>query len=361
MALFTSARTWRGSSVAFAGIAHGLRERGHRVHMLAGDEALIDGFERLGLPASRVPIWNTGLREARALARVLREQQADAVLVDRPRDLRLAALASTAHRVAIMNCYNLSRSRPPTDLLSRVAYRRVGLTVFVSETIARRVLADAGYIRRRPHEVIHNGVDVDRFRPDSAAAAAFRSMHGLADQAFVLAVGSLTLDKGYDFLLDVWARMGAAAPPLIVCGEGAHGERLRARVGALGADVRFLGQLEPEALAGAYSAATCFVHAGAVETFGLSVLEAMACGAPVLAVRGGAVPEVLGDAGVLAPAGDIERFSCHLGDLLRDAPRRAALGAAARRRALERFTLTRMRDSYSRAVESVCDRCASSS
>lgn len=359
--LLTSARTWRGSSVSLAEIARGLRESGHRVHLLAGDEAVVDGFTRLGLPASRVPTGNTGLREAGALVRVLRTQGAHAILVDRPRDLRLAALASVVHPLAIVNCYNLSRSRPPLDLLSRLAYRRVGLTIFVSETSAARVLALARYIRRRPYRVIHNGVDAGEFRPDAAAAAAFRAAYGLADRPFVLAVGSLTPDKRYDFLLEVWARLGAPAPPLVACGAGPLGARLRDRARDLGADVRFVGQLDPETLRGAYAAATCFVHAGAVETFGLSVLEAMASGVAVLAVRGGAVPEVVGEAGELAPAEDAGAFATQLRGLLADGRRRAALGAAARRRVLDQFSLERMRAGYVSALADVCAQCASPS
>jgi glycosyltransferase involved in cell wall biosynthesis len=155
--------------------------------------------------------------------------------------------------------------------------------------------------------------------------------------------------------------MRAAAPPLVVCGEGAHGGRLRDRARELGADVRFIGHLAPETLPGAYSAATCFVHAGAVETFGLSVLEAMACGAAVLGARGGAVPEVVGAAGLLAPADDAGEFQAQLRALLADAPRRAALGEAARRRALDQFSLERMHGSYAAAIESVCAPCASRS
>ena len=353
VAFLTSARTWRGSGVSLASVAEGLREHGHAPYMLAGDAEVVDAFTALGLPASRVPTGNTGLREAGALARALWRIGAHAVLVDRPRDLRLASLASLLYPVAIVNCYNLSRSRPPSDPLTRLAYRRVGLTIFVSETSAARALRLAGYLRRRPHRVIRGAVDAERFRPDADAAAAFREARGLGATPFVLAVGSLTLDKRYDFLLDAWSRLGAEAPPLLVCGDGAHRDRLRERARELGVPVRFLGYLVPDELRGAYNAATCFVHAGAVETFGLSVLEAMACGRPVLGVSGGAVPEVIGAAGLLAPVDDMDGFIAHLRELLCTESRRAALGAAARRRVLDHFSLRAMRRAYADAVETV--------
>jgi glycosyltransferase involved in cell wall biosynthesis len=352
VAFLTSARTWRGSGVSLASVAQGLQERGHTAHMLAGDAQVVDAFAALGLPAGRVPTGNTGIREVRALASVLGEIGADVILVDRPRDLRLAALASVVHPVSIVNKYNLSRPRPPRDLLTRLAYRQVGLTVFVSETLAERALAQARYLRRRPHRVIREAVDAEWFRPDLEAAREFRAATGLGAEDFVLAVGSLTLDKGYDFLLDAWARLGSSAPSLLICGEGAHRERLRARTRDLGVDARFLGHLGPDLLRGAYNAACCFVHAGKVETFGLSVLEAMACGRPVLAIAGGAIPEVLGDTGLLAPA-DTETFIALLRELLGDEARRTSMGDAARRRALQHFSMQRMRQAYASAIESV--------
>jgi len=338
--------------VSYANIARGLREHGHSPHLLAGDKQVVDAFAALGFSARQVLTGNTGVREVRALAQALDRIGADALLVDRPRDLRLAALASLLHPTAIINRYNLSRDRPPVDLLSRIAYRRVALTIFVSATLAERALGSADYLRRRPHQVILEGVDTERFLPDRDAGAEFRAARSLV-QPFVLAVGSLTLDKRYDVLLDVWSRLGSAAPPLIVCGEGVHGDRLRQRAKDLQVDVRFLGYVGPGELRGAYNAAECFVHAGMVETFGLSVLEAMACGRPVLGIDSGAVPEVVGVAGVLAPPDDADAFLRLLQELLRDERRRAALGQAARQRVLEHFSLPGMWRAYASAIESV--------
>ena len=365
VAFLTSARMWRGSGVSFANIARGLVERGHRPHFCAGEAAVAEAFAAQGFSVSHVPTGNTGFREARHLAGTLRAIGADAIVVDRPRDLRLAALASLRHAVAIVNRYNLSRTEPPRDLLTRLAYRRVSLTLFASETNARQALERGRYLHRRPMRVITEGVDTDVFRPDSQAAQAFRSATGL-DGGFVLAVGSLTADKRYDFLLEVWRRLGERAPMLAVCGEGGEAERLRQRARSLRLPVRFLGHVAPPALVGGYNAATCFVHAGAVETFGLSVLEAMACGRAVLAVRGGAVPEVLADTGVLASQDDPGEFVTRLRELIDGPALCAALGAAARSRAIARFGLPEMRRRFVAAIESVCAPgpslgCASSS
>src|SRR3954451_18757414 len=93
VAFLTSARAWRGSGVSLCHIAQGLIGRGHRVHMLAGELPVLQEFERRGLPASRVLTKNTGLRPVRALAQTLGVLQANCLVVDRPRDLRLGALA----------------------------------------------------------------------------------------------------------------------------------------------------------------------------------------------------------------------------------------------------------------------------
>src|SRR5437870_6035145 len=115
----------------------------------------------------------------------------------------------------------------------------------------------------------------------------------------------------------------------------------------------FLGQVEPPTLVGAYNAATCVVHTRPDETFGLALAEAMACGRPVLAPASGGPVEVVGDAGVLAASEDPRGFATQLERLLADPGRRAALGAAARRRAVERYSVERMVRDYAELLESL--------
>jgi glycosyltransferase involved in cell wall biosynthesis len=254
--------------------------------------------------------------------------------------------------VRLINRYNLSRTRPPRDFVSRLAYHQVSLTIFVSHTNARQALGAGRYLSRRPYRVIHEGVGPE-FQPDTARAAAFKAQLELSGRDFVLAVGSLTADKRYSFLLHAFNQLGTSAPVLVVCGDGPLRDQLQSEARDLGVDARFLGLVDPEALRGAYSSALCFVHACGIETFGLSVLEAMACACPVVAVNQGAVPEVLGDTGILSSDHPAD-FAGQLRELMASPERQRALGSAGRQRATSLFSLARMQREHSEAVESVC-------
>ncbi|HXL08451.1 MAG TPA: glycosyltransferase family 4 protein, partial [Gemmatimonadales bacterium] len=138
-----------------------------------------------------------------------------------------------------------------------------------------------------------------------------------------------------------------------LCGSGALEGALRAQARQLGVNATFLGQVEAPTLVGAYNAATCVVDTCPDETFGLALAEAMACGRPVLAPASGGPVEVVGDAGVLAAPEDPRGFAAQLERLLADPGRRAGLGAAARRRAVERYSVGRMVRDYAELLESL--------
>jgi len=353
IALLTSSRFWRGSSTVFAVLGRGLAERGHGTTALVAYEPLATGFEARGLNVRTLPVGHTTLRGARALRHALGREglAADMVLVDRARDIRLAAYASLGTPLAIVYC--ISTPRPPRDLLTRLAFRRVALTVFLTEQLARRALTEAPFMRRAGRRVIPNGVDCDLFRPDEAAGRAFRQRRDLGDGAVLLGVGALEIEKRWDLLLEGVARLAPPAPPLVLCGAGALEGSLRAQAERLGLDVRFVGQLDSAELVAAYNAATCVVHTRPDEVFALALIEALACGRPVLAAAGGGTPELLDDAGVLAPPEDPSAFARLLQDLLGDQQRRAALALAARRRALERYSVERMVHDYAEVVEAL--------
>jgi len=154
-------------------------------------------------------------------------------------------------------------------------------------------------------------------------------------------------------LLDSLALLAPPAPQLALCGTRALEGSLRAHAERLGLDVRFLGQVAAGELVGAYNAATCVVHTRPDEVFALALIEALACGRPLVASGGGGTPELVGEAGVLAPPDDPAAFARLLGDLLRDAEHRATLALAARRRAVERYSVERMVRDYAELLEAL--------
>jgi len=353
IALVTSSRFWRGSSNVFAVLARGLAGRGHTTTAVVAYDPLLSGFQARSLRVRKLPVGHTTFKGARALRQALGtgELAADVVLADTARDIRLAAFASLGTPLPVVYC--ISTLRPPRDLLTRLAFRRVSLTVFLTQQVARSVLAEAPFMRRAGHRVIPNGVDCNLFRPDEAAGRAFRRRHALGDGPVLLGVGALESEKRWDLLLDGVARLAPPAPRLVLCGTGALEGSLRAHAERLRLDVRFVGQIDSGDLVGAYNAATCVVHTCPVEVFGLALIEALACGRPVVASGGGGTPELVGEAGVLAPLGDPSAFARLLQDLLGDQERRAALGLAARRRAVERYSVERMVRDYAEVVEAL--------
>lgn len=353
VAFVCSADSFRGSTVSLKHLAKGLAERSAVVRVFTGAEVVSAPLRAEGVDVEQLDLSHTGWRTARGLRRALAVFGAEVLIVDRPRDLRLGLLATLGTRVALVNRYNSHRPRPPRDILTRLAYQ-VGVreTIFLTREMAQRILDAAPWMRRVPHCVIPEGVDAEQFRPDASSAAAFRARHGLGDTRFLLAVGALTREKRGEFLVDALSKL-PNAPLLLFCGEGPMQESLTARAAALGVSVRFLGIMPRDELRGAYNAASAMVHACAVETFGLSVLEAMACGCPVVGVRAGGLLEVVGtdgEAGTLVDAGDPVEMAQKVREILRDSKLSARVREAARRRARERFELSTMSARYERAA-----------
>jgi len=147
-------------------------------------------------------------------------------------------------------------------------------------------------------EAIPNGVSA-RFRPvsDPAALAAFRARHGLGEGPLIAYLGTLQPRKNVELLAAAFGRVASQLPgaELVFAGRIRPGYRPnlpRERV-------RLIGPLAEAELPLFYSTAAVLVNASLYEGFGLTLVEAMACGCPVIALRRSAVPEVTGDAALL--------------------------------------------------------------
>jgi glycosyltransferase involved in cell wall biosynthesis len=116
--------------------------------------------------------------------------------------------------------------------------------------------------------------------------------------------------------------------------------------------VRLLGPVDPEDLPALYSLASCLAHPAWYEGFGLTPLEAMACGTPVVASSATSLPEVVGDAALLVDPGDVEGWTEALARVLGDPDVAADLRGRGLRRAAE-FTWRRAAEATWEVVDEV--------
>jgi len=206
--------------------------------------------------------------------------------------------------------------------------------------------------------VVPNGVDVKRFKPCGKAVARRRTGLGVREKV-VLTAGRLSFEKNVDVVLKAFAlvlRQEGSARLVVTGGGPAEREckRLAVELG-VGNRVSFPGFVGEGLLPAYYSAADVFVTASTFETQGLSLLEAMACGTPVVGANALAIPEAVdcGRNGFLFEPGDVDGCARELLKVLgAGGARRKSWSAAARRKALE-FSLPKAVDALERVYESV--------
>jgi glycosyltransferase involved in cell wall biosynthesis len=214
------------------------------------------------------------------------------------------------------------------QMFSRVSARRARRFIAVSEStrrdLARWLDVDAARV-----DVVYNGVD-ERFKPVAPdVVAQFRLAQGLPER-FVFYLGTIEPRKNVGALLEAYAvaRRRGAQEPLVIAGGRGWGDlqigQLAEKLGIASA-VQWVGYVKPEDQPLWYNAATLFAYPSLYEGFGLPVLEAMACGTPVVASNRSSLPEVVGHAGMLVDPTDVEAMGDALYTLLGDDERLAEL------------------------------------
>ena len=152
---------------------------------------------------------------------------------------------------------------------------------------------------------------------------------GGEEEDYILFAGTLEPRKGIDDLIAVYESLPEPRPRLILCGDRGWGHVATAARG----DIVAVGYVTREKLRDLYRHAKVFVYPSRAEGFGIPPLEAMACGAPVIATRVGAIPDFAGDAALLVDPGDREALRDALVRLLRDRALRRELRARGPERA----------------------------
>lgn len=183
-------------------------------------------------------------------------------------------------------------------------------------------------------DLVYNGIDTDEFHPiEGRERKSYRLM--------TTASADVPL-KGLDVLLRALANLKTQYPELdlLVVGKAKPGGATEKLINQLGLakKVQFVSGIETSEMVRLYSEATLAISPSIYEGFGLPAGEAMACGVPLISSDGGALPEIVGDAGVVVPAGDVQSLEKAIGDLLQDPGKRAELGREGRTRILEKFS-----------------------
>jgi glycosyltransferase involved in cell wall biosynthesis len=252
---------------------------------------------------------------------------------------RLACLrAGVPAVVSVHNTYTAPKLH--RRLINRFLARSTKRVIAVSEDIKRDLMRHDGIPAERI-VVIANGVDFERLSSSLTRAQA-RQRLGIAETTLALGcVARLEEQKGHRFLLEAMSQLRDLPVRLFLIGDGRLRADLEQRAASLGvADaVRFLG-LRSDVPA-ILPALDLYAMPSLWEGLSIALLEAMAAGLPVVATDVGGVRQVLGEeqCGVRVSPGNAGELAQAIRALAASPGRRAALGAHARRRALERFSL----------------------
>jgi mannosyltransferase len=206
----------------------------------------------------------------------------------------------------------------------------------------------ASYLKRSATVVPH-GVDTDTYAPPPDRAAAFAES-GLPGRYAIGCFGRVRAQKGSDVFVEAMCRLLPRYPDFTAVMVGAivpeqmvFANDLKRRIEAAGLNQRIviLGELEIAEVQRWYQRLTIYAFTSRNEGFGLTLIEAMAAGAALVAARAGAAELVVEDGvtGALVPPGDANALVAALEPLMRDPQAAAAMGARGRARVVEKFSL----------------------
>src|SRR5215213_8824341 len=347
-----SVTTFGGGERHLADLSHALADLGHEVYAAT-------------VPGSPLAAELTSLSEGKTLAlsrrnyaknlaglvQFVRAHGIEIVHAHAARDYHLAALSvKLASRARLV----LTRHALfPLRGINRPLLRGSGRVIAVSQAVAESLRRN-GVIEPAKITVVHNGIDTDRFHRSVARGGDLPMLVGT--------VGHLAPIKGHDVFLRAAALISARRRGVhfIVIGEDKspqmnYRRSLESLVVELGlSDIVTMPGWQDD-IPAVLSSLTLFVSAARSEPFGLSIVEAMAAGLPIVATASEGASEIIEDglSGKLVPVGDAEALAEAIDDLLDDPLERSRLGRNALLAARQRYSLARMASDTERVYREV--------
>ncbi|MEP7358381.1 MAG: glycosyltransferase family 1 protein [Anaerolineales bacterium] len=334
----------------------------------AGPDLRLTIFTGAGQPdVPGAALRRTRLPTGRPIVRIIWEQVLQPLALARLRPDLLHSLAFVSPILAapptVVTVYDLSfklmphRFRPAQRLylnaLTAHSCRRARRVIAISESTRADLQRHFGLARERI-DVAYPGVE-PAFRPLPATEVeAFRARRGLPAR-FVLYLGTLEPRKNLASLVEAFAALRPAQPGLCLVLAGARGwwyQDLLRQVESLGLAeaVVFPGYVPEAELPLWYNAAAAFAYPSSYEGFGIPVVEALACGRPVVTTTAASLPEAAGEAALLVPPGDAPALAAALERALRLTPDELARGPAHAARFTWAATAAQTAASYRRAL-----------
>lgn len=354
--------TQGGSGVVATELSMALARRGHQVHLFSyahpfrlpefQQNLVLHEVEVSSYPLFKYPPYSLAL--AARLADVVESEKLDIIhahyAVPHATSAYLAKQLARPHPVRIVTTLHgtditLVGSDPSYYPVVRFSIAQSDAVTAVSEYLRRKTIEEFGIAN--DIRVIPNFVDTRRF--DGVARACQRRRFAPNDEPIIAHASNFRPVKRVGDVIRVFAKVREKTPAkLLLIGQGPERlvvQRLAKDLG-VSQDVFFLGEQEfPEHV---YACADVFLLPSEEESFGLSALEAMSCGVPVVATNVGGLPELVepGVTGFLFPVGDIEGMASAVLEILYDGDLRQKLRSACREVAVDRYEQSKIVDQY---------------
>jgi glycosyltransferase involved in cell wall biosynthesis len=346
-----TARTWRGGQNQVLLTVNGLRAIGHRAALVAHPDGELRKRAAEGLELIPIaPRTEMDLSAAWRFSRLVKRLVPDVIHAHDPHGVAMASLAlslgassaSAGRRPALVASRRVD-FRLKGNSFSRWKYRQVDCFIAASEAIRQILLADGVPADRAV--TVHEGIDVEHVL--AAPPVNVHEAFWLPHQAPVVGnVAALVPHKGQRYLVDAARQVVREIPDarFVILGEGELREHLEKQVKEHHLEKHVLLPGFRTDVLGCLKGFDVFAMSSITEGLGTSLLDAMACGRPIVATRAGGIPEIVEDDvnGLLVPVRDAAALARAIVRMLKDDALRRRIGEAGLARVCDRFTVERM-------------------
>ena len=342
-----TARTWRGGQNQVLLTVNGLREIGQRAALVAHPDGELRRRASEGLELIPIaPRTEVDLTAAWRLGRVVKKLRPDVVHAHDPHGIAMAALALSfagAGPAPVLVASRRADFHLKGNSLSRWKYRQVDCFIAASEAIRRMLVADG--IPASRTVTVHEGIDVEHV--EAVEPVNVHETYWLPHHAPIVGnVAALVPHKGQRYLVDAAHLVVQELPDarFVILGEGELREHLERQVRDYRLEKHVVLPGFRTDVLGCIKGFDLFAMSSVTEGLGTSLLDAMACGKPIVATDAGGIPEVVdhGVTGTVVPPRDPRAMATAIVELLRDESRRQKMGQAGLARVKASFTVERM-------------------